>query len=781
MQYINFQKLAGSILPCCAILSLLASESAQAQTAEPSPSDTAARPDQRGSTELEDIVVTAQKRRESIQSVPITMSALTSDSIKANQIAGTEALQALVPGLVTSRQGSNAVNYLRGVGQNDGTFGQESQLATYLDGVYLWSPAASIFSLNNIERIEVLKGPQGTLFGRNSTAGVIHVVTREPDSEASGSAEIGYANDDTKSARLYATTGISGNLASNLSVYFQDRNKGYVRNLTDNSRIYRSRDLALQNKWRLSVGDDSEVLLNLFYNNHKGTDVFAAGFFPGVLRFDGAPGYISEWALYAPRRPRLDQTQAMASLRLTRDFDWGSVMSLSAYHRFVQHADYSQSGLPPPAIGAILAHADIRESTFSQEFQIQAPRGNAIQWIVGLFYLRDTGQPHTTVYALGASDVPSPLIHFDARLTTESGAIFAQATTAILHNTRLTLGGRLTRDVIKLAGEFYSGGSQPFGSPDYVPGVFVRTPGTNQPNPFEPKLKSTKPTWRLAIDHDLTDDVMIFATYNRGYKSGTFNTADFTNPPTKPESLDAFEIGFKGDFLDRHLRFNLSAFHYNYRNMQLHAVGPTPPTQVTYNAGHARIQGIDVDFVAAISERLRVTGGIEYMPTAKYIELKRGTQTYANPYPFGFVNGVPVVPPGCIGPVTGATSLPGGVASLGCDLSGNRLVRAPKLSGNVGIQYILRLNGGSQLTTHVTDSFNSGYGFLDDGAVKQKPYHNLRASIAWKDPSGRFDVRIWGTNLTKRVIHSAAFGGARGYAYFPGEPRFYGVTLGAAF
>jgi iron complex outermembrane receptor protein len=214
--------------------------------------------------------------------------------------------------------------------------------------------------------------------------------------------------------------------------------------------------------------------------------------------------------------------------------------------------------------------------------------------------------------------------------------------------------------------------------------------------------------------------------------------------------------------------------------MQLHAVGPNPPTQVTYNAGAARIEGLDLDFIGSVTSGLSVSGGLEYMAVAKYTRFSSGTQSYANPYPYGFAGGVAVIPPQCTGAggVTGASPKPGGIASVACDLTGNRLVRAPRLSGNIGLREAFALDKGASIALSVNDSYNSGYSFLDDGSIKQPAYHDLKASATWTDSTGRLDIQLWGTNLTNARILLAGFGGSSTYGYFPGEPRFFGVTVG---
>jgi iron complex outermembrane recepter protein len=739
--------------------------------------------DDSGPPALAEIVVTAQKRAENLQEVPIAVTVLTSVDLLANGLNSTADLQSLVPGLVFSHEGSNGVTYLRGVGTNDGTFGAESPVATYLDGVYIMAPAAAIFSLNDIDRIEVLKGPQGTLFGRNSTGGVIQVITENPATTANQSMDVGYGNYNTVNAHYYGTTPIADGLSSNLALYGQDRATGYVTNLTDDSKIYNSRDFGLQNKWLWKPDDSTQLLLNGFFDYNFGSDGLGGGVFPGNVTANGTT-YMGQFRIYDPAPSTGTNEQYLVSLKGTHEFGWGTLMNLAAIHQFWQAATEDQIGLAAPGYGNIYARADIFDSTITEEFQLQAPPGQDFQWVAGLYYLHDHSRDNSTIWALE----PAPLgflalEHFESFLTTDSYAGFAQATKTILAHTRLTLGVRVTYDEETLAGSFYTGGSSPVGSSVYIPGTFIRNPGTNQAKPFSPELSNTLPSWHASLDHDVTSDVMVYASYSRGFKSGGFNVADYTNPPTAPETLDDYELGAKSEWLDHRLRVNSALFLYNYNNMQLHSVGPNPPTEITYNAAAARIEGLDLDFIGSITGGLTISGGLEFMPVAKYTDFPSGTQSYANPYPYGFVNGTAVIPPQCmgVGGVTGARATNGGIASVQCDLTGNRLVRAPRVSGNLGIRDVFSLSNSAKITLSLNDSYNSGYSFLDDGSIRQPAYHDVKASATWTNARGDLDVQLWGTNLTNATILLSGFGGSSTYGYFPGEPRFFGVKAGVRF
>jgi iron complex outermembrane receptor protein len=731
--------------------------------------------------QLEEVVVTAQKRSEDLQRVPIVVSVVGADDLAASAVTDSKDLSAIVPGLTFGMGIGNNVSYLRGVGQGGGQLGIESPLATYVDGVYIVSPAATLFSLGNVEQIEVLKGPQGTLFGRNATAGVIHVRTKRPSHERSLDVEAGYGAYRSATGRLYATGGLTDTLATNLAIAATNRADGYVRNAYLGRDVYQERSFAAQNKWLWTPSDRLEVAFSASYSQNYGFQGTTSGVYPGALGSDRSTRYIDEYVVVGAEAAPLRTKNVLTSLRVDYDLGWARLMSLTGYNDFHARTVYNQNGLPPNGVSASVVSFTLGEDrTFTQEVQLQAPADADLQWIIGAFYMRD--DVDVQLSALGYTATARPvLFHVDSQQETESVAMFAQATKTIAPDTRLTFGARYTQDDANLTGRRYVGG---------VANGFVYTPGTltgtaasiaaAQNPPSKPAVSSSKPTFRVALDHNFTPDILAYVSYNRGYKSGLLDVV-LASPATAPETLDAYEAGVKSMLFNSRLRLNASVFLYNYKNMQLRAVGPTPPAQLTYNAGAARVEGLDVDFEALVAEGLTISGGAEYLWKAQYTSFPRGIQSYPNPWPFGFTAaGAPVVPAGCIGPVTSASALPGGNGAFSCDLSGNRLVRSPKWTANLAVQYEVDMAAGGSLRLTASDGYNSGYFFADDNRTRQSAYHNVRASAKWTSPSRTWDVTLWGSNLLDEKIYTSVLQ-ATTDAYFPGEPRMYGVTVGAHF
>jgi iron complex outermembrane receptor protein len=747
--------------------------------------------------ELDEVVVTAQRRNENLQEVPIAVSVVAPQQLKGSndlrQIAD------LVPGLVINFNLNSPMSFLRGVGQNSGTYGNENPLAIYVDGVYLFSPVGSAFTLPSVERIEVLKGPQGTLFGRNATAGVLQIVTKDPSHETSGDMSVGYGNYRTYEGRFYGTTALSETLAANLTLHGKRRDKGFLTNLYTGEDTFKSTNYGVQSKLLWTPSDKTSLLFNVLYDYLEGPAGLVANILPGAVARNGTvfAGFGKIWMpIPANRRNEM----VLTSAKISHDFNWGTMSLLSAYNWLEHRSDFIQTGFGPNPAGTVTSHGFLKDKTYSTELQVNSPNGSNIEWIGGLFFINDEGHLPANVLSLTSLSTWNTLIHFDIRMKTTSYAAYSQVTVPVFSPaTKLTIGGRITHDKVESPTRFWIGGTAPTLSSNWNPagstycglmGQIGAPPPCPQPTaaalargdvPYAAELEVTKPTWRLALAHELVPDVNAYASYNRGYRVGAFNTTDRLNPPTLPEVVDAFEIGVKSELLDRRLRLNATAFWTDIQNMQSKVAGTNPPAQILSNAGKARSKGIDFDLTFAATSALTLRSGFEWIPYAKYVNYPRGTQTINNPYPFGFTGGVANVPPGCLGPVTGATATPGGISLVTCDFAGRRMQRTPKFAGNVGATYRMELANNAAVIFDATHSYNSGFNFYESGLTKQKPYHNLRATVQYVAPDDRYYVTVWGTNLTNARIDSLVNEYNSGVAYFPGDPRFYGVTVGAKF
>jgi len=305
---------------------------------------------------IEDIVVTAQKRSERLQDVPIAIGAISASAAAAKGINDTASIQAMVPGLVINRTANEGNIFIRGVGTN--LFGPSSEqtVAVYVDNVYYASPEANLFSFNNIERIEVLKGPQGTLFGRNTTGGVVHILTREPADHLTMEASFGYANYDTVSASAYVSAPLTDTLGVDLAVNYSDQGDGWGRNLTtgrDNA-IMADGNYALRSKIRFAPADGTTIHLGFDYSHSVAR--FAYQLREGIIGVDGVSTYPGEYNAVGGLNDFERLNTGGASLQIEQALGELKLVSISAYREsdvgylFGPGRHAAGRGRPQPAV-----------------------------------------------------------------------------------------------------------------------------------------------------------------------------------------------------------------------------------------------------------------------------------------------------------------------------------------------------------------------------------------------------------------------------------------------
>lgn len=710
---------------------------------------------------VEEIIVTANKRAENQQDVPISIAAFTGETLKTLGIQSTVDLPQVTPGLSLTRTlvGSNA--FLRGVGTTTAGYSTEVPIATYIDGLYLPNSAASSFSFNNIERIEVLKGPQGTLYGRNTTGGLIHVITKEPGRVASVDMAASYASYDTVQANFYGSTPISDTLAANVALLYIDQGDGWGRNQFLGTDAFKFHDFGAQAKLRWEPGPNTRITLRGLYDRTV-TDQGNSGFiFPGSVGADGSRN-LGEFQVAYRIQPIAKQRQYSISLKAEQDFDFATLTSITGYINNRSPSMQIQSGnlgTAVPGQGAIFLGGFQTAKTRSQELQLASNAADAaFKWIVGAFFYRDKTLVQTSVYALCVNNVcppPTPLRTAGFQKT-KSYSAYGEGTYRITDSTRITLGLRYTSDDKSLAGTITPIPGRP-NSVSALPAAFVDFPGepfAGFPNGIDTDVTFNKLTYKLVLAQDFGDDVHAFASYNRGFKSGGYNPIAFTNPPSKPEVLDAFEVGLKTELFDRRVRFNVSGFYYDYKDIQLRSTAPpaAPGGSILFNAAAARIKGIDADFVVAPARGLTINGGFVVLD-AKYHSFPGGT---------------------CTTPRVIAGAVLGGFASAPCDLSGNRLPSAPKFSYSIGVTYAFDTPiGGFELNAN--DGYKSDYPWEPDNRLKQEAYHLVNASITWTPDDSEFSLQLFARNLFDEYYFSSGAETAGNDVYLPAAPRTYGV------
>jgi iron complex outermembrane recepter protein len=670
--------------------------------------------------QLEEITVTAQRRAERQQDVPIADTAITFAEAQRRGIVDTTSLTMAVPGLVINHTANEGNIFIRGVGTNLFGPASEQTVALYVDGVYMPSPEANLFSFNNIDRIEVLKGPQGTLFGRNTTGGVVQIITREPSQTPGGDISLGYANYDTVSAQGYVTGGIVDGLAADLAVMYDNQGKGWGNNFTTGMEngIMAKNNYALRTKWKYTPSDSTTVKLLLDYSREY--TKFDYQLVPGIISpVDGVSAYPGPYnALGGLRDYELTKAKG-ASVQVEHDAGVVRIVNILAYRH--TEVGYYLDQDDTPVVAADLKLPSLAHN-WSEELQIYSPEKSYVKWMLGGFYY-DAFAGYTPV------DINDAAVVIDDHQLTRSKAGFGQATVPLLADTNLTLGARYTSEDQSFIGTTYVGSANL---------------GT-----FTAEQTFSKTTWRAALDHHFDSNIMGYISANRGFKSGGYNliTVAGTNS-FLPEVLDAYEVGLKSEWLDRRLRVNAAAFWYNYKNIQIEV--PVQGGTTTVNGPKARLKGIEAEIEAKPTNELTLTGGITYLD-GKYID-----------YPEALAIG----PLGESGEVSA---------------TGNRTVSSPKITGNVSASYAIALPVG-HIEPSVSASYNDGFFFYADNRLEQPSYWLVNSSLTWYSADENWSVQAWGKNLNDALYYAGrSEQGGLGDAQRQAPPRTYGVTLRVKF
>jgi len=686
------------------------------------------------SSQIGDIIVTAQKRSENLQDVPIAVSAVTSTQLARTGVNEIADIKLAVPTLNITNSAGALTSSLRGIGSNGFGAGIENPVAIYIDGVYYAAPAASLLTLNNVAQIEVLKGPQGTLFGRNATGGLIQITTRDPSSTLSGAFGLSYANYNQISGTGYLAGPLADTLFMDVAVSGMRQGDGWGTNLFNGTDVYKvNHDVAVRSKLIFEPSDATKFTLIGDYADHRDSMTAyrvyrntISGFTPAAGPFPDI-GYNTD----TDTQPVFDLSAGGASLRWDQKIGDLNFASITAYRksRTLLDFDYDAS-----AAAVERVQQTQRDRQFSQELQLSSRSSGRFTWLVGGYYFNALSQ--IDPFRLTANDLGARVTIFNKQRT-ESLAGYAQATYEIADATHLTLGGRYTTEKRSVYGGTVS--------------VFVIPLGITLPTTAAPDLSKrfNKFTYRISLDHRFSDSLLAYASYNRGFKSGGFNTSTPGSPAFAPEQLDAYEVGIKSDLFDRRVRLNLAGFYYDYQNVQIQQLNQGAITVI--NGAKARDYGIDADLTVQVSEALRLTTGIGWI-SPKFASF-----------------------PNC--PISAPL---GGTPSILGSCKGNQLPLASKFTGNIVADYTVPIGTGT-LVLNGNVYYNSGYYPESDNTIKQQKYALLGASVTYTTASG-FSIGAFGKNLTQqRVINFETSIPNGTHTGFYQAPRTYGVTAGFKF
>jgi iron complex outermembrane recepter protein len=649
-----------------------------------------------------EIIVSARRRNESIQDTPIAITAINSAQLESKGSVNIGDLMGAAPNLLITNQNSGgaAANLaIRGLTYADVEKSQEPTVGVVVDGVFIGTSTGQFFDFFDIDQIEVLRGPQGTLFGRNTIGGVINIKRTRPTGEFGVKAEASYGSYGTIAGRAVVNVPIIGSAFAAKFFYFHNESEGFYRNGVTGKRVGGNNNDNLGVSFLVKPeGSAFDAVFTVEKQTQKfdvvnsnitnSTELFC-GFIPAVQC--GRNNTNDLYTVFSS--PGVSNYSAPA-LTLEMNYDLGGVKltSVSGYRRSeenqTQDFDASTTDL-------YYTRRQQNYRQLSEELRAAGKISDSFDYVVGayIFSSRFDLTQHTRLFKFDTTIDPTVADTNPQFVVgkTESYAFFGDFNWGFADKLRLSFGGRYTSDKKQLSNSF---GGVPVGQ------------GSATFSKFTPKV---------GIDYRPNSDVMIYASWSRGYRSGGFSpraaTALTAGVAYQPEVVDSYEVGTKLDLFDRRLTLNLAGFYSKYNGLQQNTTipgGPTGNQTITSNAGSATIKGIEADFTARPAEGLRITGSIGYLDS-QFKGFIAGN-SIGNVLPT-FVGTIPAGAAAILAlPLVGGAADPRTAAFTGTptalNYSANNLIYSPKITASLGADYTVNM-GETKLI------FNVGYRFID--------------------------------------------------------------------
>jgi iron complex outermembrane receptor protein len=751
--------------------------------------------------QLQDIVVTAQKRSQNVQDTPLSVTAVSGEALVSQGITSVQELNRIDPALQIGQATGTVTTFIRGIGNPVTTAGNEASVPVYIDDVYFIRAGFPFFDLASVDRVEVLKGPQGTLFGRNASGGVISIYTKDPSQDAELEARMGYSNYETMDLKFYGNMPITDRLAANFSMSWHNQDQGWGRNKKlvdqlDTSKGYKDggddywkgHSISLRGKVLWEPTDTTAVKLIGYYQSSWSQIGIYSRPFPGTV--GGSPDPSHNGAGPIPEAPvpsqvlpalgfydvslaeeQYDESEGWGvSARIDQELGFADFVSITAYrhnkelyHSSGNYSDYDW----------LVYDLNIVDKQLSQEFQLKSAAGSKVNWILGAYYLNaDGGFDPTYIGGPGQNANGIDVIKIVGRQKVKSYAGFGQVTVPLGEMTNVTGGLRYTVDKVRGTG---------YTDVTFFPGVFGPDPFVLRAQQFDahndfgnpngisiidgdnPSASKTfkKWTYKISGDHKFNDDVMAYASYSRGYKAGTFNTLPLDTKSLNPEIVDAYEIGLKTELFDRKVRFNTALFWNDISNPQIQA--QRNGLVFLANAGSARTKGAEFDLTTVVAQ------GLTLRLAGTYLDAK-----FRN---FGDVDGNGTLD--CASYVYSPTA-PGNLDQISINCSGNRMPYASKWKFSGGASYVREIEGAGEMTLDLTGNWSSSFNWDADNLIKEPSRFLLDSGVSFTPESWEHvTMRFWMKNITGKKYNINYYAQASGSAFAsaPGAPRTYGGEL----
>jgi len=719
-------------------------------------------------TAVGEVIVTAMKRAESIQEVPAAISAVSAQTIQQRNIVSSEDLQFAAPSMEVGEFRGTEEIAIRGVGLNSGS-GDTPGVAVYVDGVYQPHPALASLSEVDLDRIEVLRGPQGTLYGRNANGWAVSFISDAPTQQFGG-----YLLADAESYNEYRIQGevnvpLGDNWAARVVLNHDDREDGFIKNVIPG---YENLDRGEVDSARVRLRGEitPKVTVDLEYTGEHSDGPFS------YFELHNAPSPIglalnpyfakalvvtTPWETSANDPSSTNRGYNLYSGTVTWDSPVGVLKSITAFQTLYDRETQDDDATNISAFPSMFRNLT---DTFTQEVSLASKFG-PFDTVFGVFYMKDHENDDLLYhFPLGINPLPpeSYLFYQEPHYDTQSVAGYGDVTWNITNQLRLIGGLRYSVDHLSVSyenqfGTYAFGPLIPFlnacapaGPIDYV---------GNQTEDFH----SLTP--RAGIQYDFSNDQNVYGTYSQGYKAGGLNTSACDNP-YKPETITAYELGYKGRFLDRRLLFDASAFYYDYDNLQIaEVIGLEALTQ---NAAAARIEGLELESDYTPDNHFIFNASLTLLD-AKYVSFYNtdGINPYGN-FPSVACVSALSTPTDCVQ-----------------NLSGHYLNNAPKVSTNLGASYRTSEESWGDLMGRVDVTYRSTTYFreFNEPLDAQPPFALVNLSLTWRHPSHKYSVMLFAKNVGNTpyitTMGTSNNFGARYVTW--GDPRQVGVEVKGGF
>lgn len=704
---------------------------------------------------LAEITITAEKRETNLQETPIAVSVIGGDDLALEHIQ--TVLDVTLPNTsINAGLEGKAQIAIRGLGEQDLNPGNEGRVAYYIDGVYVAAPEAQLGTFFDVDRVEVLRGPQGTLYGRNATGGAFNVFTRKPTAEDSGYVDVTIGNYDLRQIDGALSGPINDTLRGRIAFQSLDR-AGYGTNLYLHQDIDDSRTQSLRAQLAWQPIDGLNVLLQGDYHRENDSN------YP--LHYFGYPVPGPEPILTTLGYPVLsfsrdENTDVQpVNRRNSRGLSLKTTYDISSHLQFTSVLAYRNSNAfnvidddGTPYVGSYQSDEDHMQQ-YSAEFQLTGAWTHT-HWVAGLFYFRDTDTPSNR-YLLNGLFFGAPPIMYQGgiqvtNLKTNAYAGFGEMTQDFTDRLSLTLGARYTKEY-KDDNDDYQG----FDLATPYTGVIDPRPAAVPGFPYSQSTSFSNFSPKLTLNYEFAADLFGYGTVSRGFKSGGFNWGSLQPNVFRPETVTDYELGLKSTFLDHKLRANIAAFYYDYTNIQSVIIVPNPniPGFVQFevsNAGAARSYGAELELSA------RPIPALQLDLTASTLHA-----TYQK-----FASIDPLRP------------------ELGLlNLKGNRIPQSPDYIIELAAQYMWTLQPGLlSLRGDFKRVGNTDFSIFNCCGVNQPAYNWANASLTFEHRDNHWTGSAYVRNITDKVI----VGGLFNQAEYAGSqtvgsqspPRTYGLTLG---